>query len=204
MNSNCSLPCSSLCAGAYTLVTTDAAGCSVNTNFSILPAVNTVSAAISGSNSSCASCSDGAAAVNLSGGTVPYSYSWMPATSTQSINTGLQAGCYTVTGTDAQGCSVSTSICIAAANGTNTGITTLSATADLLLVYPNPARQMVTIEWQGTDFSYSLWNSLGQLIRQPMEAQSKAIVQLSDVAKGVYYLELSSGDLQIRKKLVVD
>lgn len=201
---NCNLPCTSLCAGAYTLVTTDAAGCVSNNGFTIVPPVNTLSATISGSNSSCANCSDGAAAITLSGGTSPYSYSWTPASATQSLSSGLPAGCYTVTGTDAMGCSLSTSTCIAAANGTNTGIASQNASTDLVLIYPNPAQQMATIEWQAADFTYSLWNSLGQLIRQPTEAQNKTTVQLNDLAKGIYYLELKSGDLQVRKKLIVD
>lgn len=54
---------------------------------------------------------DGTASVNVVGGIAPYSYVWNdPAAQTTSTATGLPRGYYTVTATDAQGCSASDSV----------------------------------------------------------------------------------------------
>ena len=54
---------------------------------------------------------DGTASVNVVGGIAPYSYVWNdPAAQTTPTATGLPRGYYTVTATDAQGCSASDSV----------------------------------------------------------------------------------------------
>lgn len=99
-----------LCAGTYTVQVTDANGCisvspvSISDNTLITATVNTTDATCNGS-------CDGSALIIPSGGVPPYSYNW---SSGQTINAvgGLCAGNYTVTITDATGCSVVESITI--------------------------------------------------------------------------------------------
>lgn len=61
--------------------------------------------------SSCGTCADGSASVNIYGGTFPYTYIWntLPQQTTFNAN-GLLPGMYTVCITDANGCSVCDSI----------------------------------------------------------------------------------------------
>ena len=54
-------------------------------------------------NVTCYGSSDGSATVSISGGTAPYTYSWSPNGGTAPTATGLAAGTYTVTVTDANG-----------------------------------------------------------------------------------------------------
>jgi surface protein len=54
-------------------------------------------------NVTCYGSSDGSATVSISGGTAPYTYSWSPNGGTAPAATGLAAGTYTVTVTDANG-----------------------------------------------------------------------------------------------------
>ncbi|THD34259.1 MAG: hypothetical protein DI588_03690, partial [Flavobacterium johnsoniae] len=54
-------------------------------------------------NVTCYGSSDGSATVSISGGTAPYSYSWLPNGGTAPTAAGLAAGTYTVTVTDANG-----------------------------------------------------------------------------------------------------
>lgn len=95
---------SGLCAGSYIVTVTDSIGCTkvdtiiVGNQFVINP--NATS-----SNVSCNSICDGIAGVNPSGGTPPYSYSWFPSGPNAPSQSGLCAGNYTVTITDANGCS---------------------------------------------------------------------------------------------------
>ncbi|HXC03594.1 MAG TPA: T9SS type A sorting domain-containing protein, partial [Bacteroidia bacterium] len=94
---------SGLTAGTYTILVKDASGCfsSASTTLTDPPAITapitTLSIACNGSNT-------GTATVNASGGTPSYTYNWSPAGGTNSIASGLVAGVYTCTITDANGC----------------------------------------------------------------------------------------------------
>lgn len=94
-------------AGTYTATVTDGSGCSASVVVTITnpPAIT---ANVSVTNANCAA-SDGSATVNASGGTGTLSYSWntTPVQTTASI-TALAPGAYSVTVTDANGCSTTT------------------------------------------------------------------------------------------------
>ena len=92
-----------LAIGGYTCSVTDAHGCTTSQTFNITqPALLT--ATTGQSNILCHGLSDGSATVNPSGGTTPYTYSWTPSAGTAATDTGLAAGIYTCTITDANAC----------------------------------------------------------------------------------------------------
>jgi len=92
-------------AGSYTVTITDANGCSIQKNFTInAPAALT--ATQSQTDVSCNGGSNGTASVVASGGTGAYTYLWSPSGGTAATATGRTAGSYTVTITDANGCSI--------------------------------------------------------------------------------------------------
>ena len=95
----------SLAAGNYTVTVTDANGCtSVNSALTITQPAAALSGAVSSSgNVNCFGGSNGSISLNVNGGTAPYSYNWSNGASTQNIS-GLSAGSYSVTVTDANGC----------------------------------------------------------------------------------------------------
>ena len=94
-------------AGTYSFTVTDANGCiSQNSAFVSEPALPLVATVDSIINSSGAN--DGSINISTGGGTPAYSYLWINGTTTQDIN-GLAAGSYTVTITDANGCTTSIS-----------------------------------------------------------------------------------------------
>ncbi len=99
-------------AGTYTLTVTDANGCTQQETVTITEPNQPLNATISSqSNVSCKGASDGSAGVLGSGGTPPYRYLWSDANSqTSSTATGLAAGVYQVTVTDANGCSVTRNV----------------------------------------------------------------------------------------------
>lgn len=86
----------------YTITATNPSGCTASVTTSIT--VNIVAANCSGTNVSCFGGNNGSASVSASGGTPGYSYLWSNANTNSSI-TGLPAGTYCVTVTDAAGCS---------------------------------------------------------------------------------------------------
>lgn len=107
-----------LANGSYTVTVTDANGCSSVASASIaVPSV--LSAASSQSNVSCAGGTDGTATVSVSGGTSPYSYLWNVPGQTLATATGLSAGNYIVTVTDAAGCTLEESFTLTASPALN-------------------------------------------------------------------------------------
>jgi PKD repeat protein len=61
-------------------------------------------ASLIAANTTCHVCTDGWAAVNITGGHAPYTFSWSPSGGTNQTATGLAAGIYTCCVTDSNGC----------------------------------------------------------------------------------------------------
>lgn len=104
---------SNLAAGSYTVTVTDANGCVANTTFTITQP-NTLAASVSAqTNVLCTGNSTGSATVSVSGGSPSYSYLWNtnPAAVTATA-TGLAAGSYTCSITDARGCQANVPVTI--------------------------------------------------------------------------------------------
>ncbi len=92
-------------AGNYDVVVKDDNGCETNGTITINQ-MNAPSLTLDNSQDvTCNGDSDGSAEVSATGGSMPYAYSWSPNVSTSENGTNLTAGDYTVTVTDAAGCS---------------------------------------------------------------------------------------------------
>jgi gliding motility-associated-like protein len=93
-----------LSAGPYTLTVTDANGCvTISATYIISEPTAVVLALDSIDNVTCNGTTDGAVFITATGGTTGYTYLWSNTAVTQNI-TGLNGGSYTVTVTDANGC----------------------------------------------------------------------------------------------------
>ncbi|MBK9077114.1 MAG: choice-of-anchor L domain-containing protein [Flavobacteriales bacterium] len=105
---------SNLPAGNYTCTVRDVNLCSTTVNVAITEPASAMSANISAStNVLCYGANTGSATVTASGGTAPLAYSWntSPVQTTATANN-LPAGNYTVTVTDANGCSLTRNVSI--------------------------------------------------------------------------------------------
>ena len=91
-------------AGTYSVTVSDVNGITANSSVTITEPIALVAASVVDSNTTCNGVSDGGASASATGGTMPYTYSWSNAATTASI-TGVLAGTYTATITDANGCS---------------------------------------------------------------------------------------------------
>ena len=101
-----------LAAGTYTVTATDANSCRSIASVTITQPATALNASIgSQTNVLCFGNSTGAATASSTGGTGAVGFLWSNGRTTAS-NTGLAAGTYTVTGTDANGCSSVSSVTI--------------------------------------------------------------------------------------------
>jgi predicted outer membrane repeat protein len=98
---------SNLTSGNYSVTVTDASGCSVTATATVgEPTALTANAV--GSDVTCNGAGNGSVNLTASGGTGTLSFAWSNAATTEDLS-GLAAGTYTVTVTDANGCSATAS-----------------------------------------------------------------------------------------------
>ncbi|MAP54255.1 MAG: hypothetical protein CL605_05075, partial [Altibacter sp.] len=97
---------SNLAAGVYTVsVTIDGTLCQpVQQSVTITQPSTALNVTATSTDETGPTTGDGTATANPTGGTPPYTYSWSPGGATTQTITGLSAGTYTVTVTDANGC----------------------------------------------------------------------------------------------------
>ncbi|MFM2387622.1 MAG: hypothetical protein RL660_2379, partial [Bacteroidota bacterium] len=91
-------------AGTFTVSVADGKGCASTSSFTIEEPAAVVATAVVDSNAKCIGASNGGATVSATGGTTPYTYAWASSGGTAASATGLAAGTYTATVTDAYGC----------------------------------------------------------------------------------------------------
>ena len=95
-------------AGYYYVIVTDAAGCSNTCGFTNLVDPAELTASATGEALLCYGDQDGNVDLTVNGGTPPYNYSWSNGATTQDLS-GLSVGTYSVTVTDAKGCTATAS-----------------------------------------------------------------------------------------------
>ncbi|MFN5400790.1 MAG: hypothetical protein ACK5AS_01575, partial [Bacteroidota bacterium] len=102
---------SGLQPGTYSVTVTGALGCTTVSSVTITePTLLTLNATVE-NNVQCSGGNDGSATALGSGGTAPYSYQWSSGATTSTV-TGLAQGTYTVTVTDNNQCSATSSVTI--------------------------------------------------------------------------------------------
>ncbi|MCB0431307.1 MAG: T9SS type A sorting domain-containing protein, partial [Flavobacteriales bacterium] len=146
---------------------------------------------------------DGTAGVSVTGGTPPYSYAWDDASSqTAATATGLCAGNYSVTVTDAAGCDHVEATVVDLFTG-------LVQNLDgALQVFPNPSENGEVFVRSGVNGNavVEVFNCLGErVVNREMEIRSHSVQRLSadPLAPGLYLINIRMGDQQTHLKLVV-
>ena len=101
-----------LSAATYTVTITDNNGCTATASVTLTQPPLLTATISAQTNVLCNGANNGSATVTAAGGTPTYTYAWTPVGGTNSIGTGLSAGNYTVTVTDKNGCTATTSVTI--------------------------------------------------------------------------------------------
>ncbi len=124
-------------SGSYSIVVSDANGCSTNASANVSQPAN-ISASASSTDASCNGANDGSVSLSVSGGTTPYSYSWSNGASSQNLSN-VGGGSYSVVVTDANGCNANTSVNV------NTGDTPVQPE---LACYETASFNTTTCSWE--------------------------------------------------------
>jgi gliding motility-associated-like protein len=103
---------SNLAGGPYSVLVTDALVCTTTQNVTVNTTGGPTVSISTQNNVNCFGLSTGSATVSASGGTVPYTYTWMPGSLTGATQNNLAATSYTVTALDAGGCTGTVTVII--------------------------------------------------------------------------------------------
>lgn len=144
-----------LCVGSYTVTVTDASGCTGTATYTITQPPALTSTA-SSTPAACTS-NNGTATASPGGGVGPYTYSWSPGGATTITATGLAPGIYTVTVTDANGCTTTATTTVANTGGITSSIT---ASGNILCFGNNNGTATATPAGGTGPYTY-VWAPLG-------------------------------------------
>ncbi|MFN8298182.1 MAG: gliding motility-associated C-terminal domain-containing protein [Chitinophagales bacterium] len=162
-------------AGTYTVTVTDANGCTATASGTITQpsALSMVAQTV---NVSCNGGSNGFINITVSGGVFPYSYDWGGG-NTQEDQYSIAAGTYTVTATDANGCTISQSYTITEP----AAITSSIVTTDVTCAGANNGAADLTVNGGTAPYTFS-WSNF------------KVSEDLTGIAGGTYYVIITDAN----------
>lgn len=148
----------------------------------------------------------GSATAMASGGTLPYSYLWSTGDTTASIS--AFGGMYSLTITDALGCTVTDSVGI---EGPTVGVDELSRVGlSRFQVFPNPSTGVFTVQIdmiQSSEIVLNVFDLHGKLIYRENASvydTFESQIDLAGITRGVYVLQIGSDQGQISRRLMLD
>jgi VCBS repeat-containing protein len=186
---------SNLSGGDYAINLTDENGCSAEASFTVTEP-DAIDASYSTTNEITGN--DGTIDVTVDGGVGPYSYSWTPNLGSTQDLSNLSAGNYSVTITDANGCSEVLNITV----NSSVGIEELSSEA--VQISPNPNSGNFSINSNGLEFkSVEVFAMNGTLVHTFKTNGASTELNLN-VEKGVYLLKMNLENGVITKRILVN
>jgi gliding motility-associated-like protein len=163
----------SLTANSYTLVATDADNCSMSAG-AVVNQPTQLSLTASHTNVNCFGGNNGTASVSSTGGTGTVTFAWSNGGTGSSI-TGLTAGSYTVTGTDANMCTAGASVIV-----TQPALLTLSATPVHVMCFGTSTGGINTATTGGSGNNGYLWNTGATAVHMTGAAAGSYSVTITD------------------------
>lgn len=178
-----------LTASNYNVTITDDAGCTAfENNIAVGGPATALSVSVAAD-----SPDFGDATATATGGTSPYSYSWSSGETTSAIS-GTNGGTFTVTVTDANGCTTDASV-----NVTPVGTENIALNASLDL-FPNPNSGEFNIRFKNLDgvYTVNVYSTIGQLVesRKVNVNGGSQVEEFNTVnlTQGIYFVNVKGSD----------
>lgn len=194
-----------LTAGTYTVTVTDDNAC--EKTLSIVLSEPEVLAIDSENHTDATTIggSDGTITIAASGGTTPYTYHLLSSTvsNNDGLFTGLLAGEYTVEVTDVNSCGPITTSAITIKEPV--GIEDILK-SKAFQIYPNPANDklFIVINNQIEDsYEIRIINISGQVVKIFTSYNNKQELDISSIAKGIYFVKIISDNISDEQKLII-
>ncbi|MBL7902001.1 MAG: T9SS type A sorting domain-containing protein [Bacteroidia bacterium] len=197
-NSSATLQVNPVSNAAYTVTGFSTANCTANAVYQVSVNPNPL---VQVTSSSSLICSGETATLSASGA---QNYVWSSgSTSSFIVVSPSITTSYTVTGTDVNNCSSINTVQLNISDCT--ALTETAATSMEFKVFPNPAQEFITLEWNAEDnCSIAIYDALGSSVYNETGALHKSTIDIRSFAKGVYLIQLYSGKMHQFKKLIVN
>lgn len=188
-----------LSPGQYTILVTDANGCTVSSGYTITQPNNPIVVNGVVINASSATSSNGSVDITISGGTMPYSFEWSNGAISEDIN-GVPPGAYLVTITDLNGCEVSAFYTV----GVSAGVEEPISETPEIVAYPVPADSRITIEAGGyTIERIDLVNMYGKIVYSGIANSTSAQVDVAHLSAGTYLSIVTVNGQPLTRKIQI-
>lgn len=194
-NTTATLP--NVAAGTFTVTVTDNNGCTFDVSQTVTQPGSAPSVTGVVNNNT------GGINITATGGTAPYTYSWSNGTTTED-QTGLADGTYTVTVTDAHGCTTTGTYTILHPFGINEALG-----LGELKIFPNPSNGQFNVSIQtleNKDITVDLINAVGKTMMSVKADNVSSHVFSFDVqgyAAGMYAVRISANGKSITKTIII-
>ena len=190
-NGNPTATAGGLSAGNYAVTVTDNNGCYAiaDVTITVFNPCDTASLTISISfqNETSSGANDGQATAAATGGAAPYSYLWDNGNPTNAA-AGLTAGTYTVTASDANGCTAIATTTISVGL-----IISDKETKMNLTIFPNPVEESALIKFSNPGqqmVQVQLFDLSGKMIRIIETKNDQTLLNLSELSQGMYTVKV--------------
>ena len=199
INSQTTQTATGLTSGTYSVVVTDASGCSVTLTV-LVPGAPMLNSNVNYTPSSCFTCPDGSAITNIIGGTLPYTYKWSPGGQSTPNITGILPGAYTVCVTDANGCTACSTI-----NVLFLGVNEIFSGS--VSISPTPSSGNLLVDFGNNVFGRAevfVSDMIGRSIFAAIiPASGKQGLNLSEIGNGIYFMKVKTDKGSITQKLII-
>jgi len=185
-------PATGLGVGTYSVTVTDANGCTATASTTVnQPSEIFISGVVTYDNGT----SNGTIDATITGGTTPYASTvWSNSATTEDIS-GLTSGTYTLTVTDANGCTKDTTFNMKSSVGIGEEI------LNPFEIFPNPSNG--TFQVKGVDsYSISISDAAGKLVYST-NANGLQNININFVEAGVYMIRIEQDGFIYTEKLII-
>ena len=193
-----------LAPGTYSVTVTDNVGCTATGSYTVnqgAPPCN-MTATVTSTDETSAGAANGTANVSPTNGTAPFSYIWTNSQTTQTI-TGLAPGTYSVTVTDANGCTATGS---ATVNAGSVGVVS-PASNRFFEIVPNPSNGFVYLKCAHPEthrLQLEIMDVSGKLLKKQAISSRLTVLDLTEINGNHVFVFVKNGeDLLFTERVVV-